>query len=76
MKLYTGGYLTFYMPQKQSCLELRLNAPAPLKDILAGLNLPLAEVHLVSINGELVELETAFAQDNDLVRVFSAVSGG
>lgn len=76
MKLYTGGYLTYYMPGRTSPLALLLAAPTPLIDILNDLQIPIAEVHLVAINGDQAELENAIIQDKDVVRIFSSVDGG
>jgi sulfur carrier protein ThiS len=76
MKLYAGGHLTFYMPGRKHTLELSLGGPTPLREILAQVGLPLPEVVLAAVNGELVEVETAVVSDSDQVRVFSAVNGG
>jgi len=76
MKLHTGSYLTFYMPGRKSSLELSLDAPTPLVEILAQVGIPLSELALAAINGKLVEAETAMVQDDDQVRIFSAIDGG
>lgn len=76
MKLYTGGYLAFYLPHHQQKWQIALKQPTPLQEILAQLGLPLGEVYLAAINGEWVDLDTAIAQETDDVRVFSAVDGG
>ncbi len=76
MKLYTGGYLTFYMPERKHSIDIQLNAPTPLRDILAQVGIPLNEVALTAINGEQVELDTVLVKDGDVVRVFSSVDGG
>ena len=76
MKLYAGGYLAFYLPQRKNSIEMRLNAPTPLKDILGNLQIPIEEVHLVALNGEQADVETAIIQDTDVLRIFSAVNGG
>ncbi len=76
MKLYAGGHLTFYMPGRKHTLEISLSEPTPLREVLARLGLPLPEVALAAVNGELVETETAVVSDSDQVRVFSAVNGG
>jgi len=76
MKLYTGGYLTFYMPGHKHSMDIQLNAPTPLKEILADLHIPLEEVHLVALNGEQVDVEAAFIHDTDVLRIFSSVNGG
>lgn len=76
MKLYAGGHLTFYMPGRKHMLEISLREPTPLREILTQLGLPLPEVALTALNGELVEAETAIVGDEDVVKVFSAVNGG
>lgn len=76
MKLYAGGHLTFYMPGRKHALEISLREPTPLREILARLGIPLPEVALTAVNGELVEAETVIVRDEDAVKVFSAVNGG
>jgi sulfur carrier protein ThiS len=76
MKLHAGGYLAFYLPQRRSPAEVRLDSPTRLGEVLAGLGIPLEEVHLAAVNGSLVDLEEALVEDGDTVRVFSAVNGG
>jgi sulfur carrier protein ThiS len=76
MKLFTGGYLTFYMPQQKHLLEIHLHKPTQLKEILAGLRIPIAEVDLTAVNGNLADVEEVIVEDTDVVRVFSSVNGG
>lgn len=76
MKLFTGGYLSFYMPGRKNTAELHLDAPTPLREILQQLRIPLADVHLVAVNGEQADLVGAVIQDGDVVRIFSSVDGG
>ncbi|MCJ7434907.1 MAG: hypothetical protein MUO77_15600 [Anaerolineales bacterium] len=76
MKLYTGGYLTFYMPQKKHFIEIPLNTPTPLKEILSDLQIPIEEIHLVALNGEQADVETAIIGDSDIARIYSSVDGG
>ena len=76
MRIYLGGHLNFYHPQKASWLEVSLDQPKPLPAVLLEANIPLGEVHLVTINGELVDLLTAVISEQDQVKVFSAVGGG
>lgn len=76
LKLYAGGHLTFYMPGRKHSLEISLREPTPLREILARLSIPLPEVALTALNGELVEVETVIVGDEDVVKVFSAVNGG
>ena len=76
MKLQTGGHLSFYMPGRKNSLELTLSGSTPLTEILEQIGIPLPEVALTAINGELVQAETALVQDEDHVQIFSAVNGG
>jgi len=85
MRLYTGGYLPFYLQrnspgsglgQKKTTLELILTAPTRLKTILAQLNIPAEEVHLIAINGEVIDDDDPLVEDKDDVRIFSSVNGG
>jgi sulfur carrier protein ThiS len=76
LKLYAGGHVTFYMPERKHTLEISLDSPTPLREILVRIGIPLPEVALTAINGELVEVETATVTDSDQVQIFSAVNGG
>lgn len=76
MKLVSGGYLAFYMPQRKNSVEIELRTPTPLKTILDNLQIPLAEVNLVALNGNQVDLEDAIISNTDVVHVVSSVDGG
>ncbi|MFZ5881752.1 MAG: MoaD/ThiS family protein [Chloroflexota bacterium] len=76
MKLYAGGLLDFYLPNHRNQVEVELTVPTRLSEILVGLGIPPAEVHLVVLNGELVELEETVVSDRDEVKVFPPVNGG
>jgi len=76
MRIYLGGHLNFYHPQKDKWLEVETGLPIHLRDILDGAGIPLNEVQLVAINGEITELQNAVVSDQDEVKIFSAVGGG
>jgi len=76
MRLYLGGYLDFYHPQRSSWLEVELNHPSPLSEVLTELGIPMGDVQLFVLNGELVELSEAIVSDQDEVKLFPAVGGG
>ncbi len=76
MRIYLGGHLNFYHPQKKSWLAVKLEQPARLQDVLTAAGIPLGEVHLVVINGENVDVEAAIISEKDEVKVFSPVGGG
>ena len=76
MRLYLGGYLDFYHPQKRDWLDVKINQRILLREILTSLGIPLGDVSLVVINGELIDLQEAMVSDQDEVKLFSAVGGG
>jgi sulfur carrier protein ThiS len=76
MLIYLGGHLNFYHPQKEKWLKVELAHQTPLLDILTNGGIPLGEVHMVVINGEVVELRKAIISNDDTVKIFSAVGGG
>ena len=76
MRIYLGGDLDFYHPQKERWLVVELEAPSQLTDVLDRSGIPLGEVHLVAINGELAALKNTVITDQDEIKLFSAVGGG
>lgn len=76
MILSTGGYLTFYMPGRRADLELDLAEPVSLQTLLAGVGIPLEEVHLAVINDEIVDVDQAIVENQDRVKVYSPIDGG
>ncbi|MBI9046288.1 MAG: MoaD/ThiS family protein [Anaerolineaceae bacterium] len=76
MKLYLGGHLNFYHPQKEKWLEININQPIPLIEILGEAGIPLSEINLIAVNDEMVELKDAIISNKDEVKIFSAVGGG
>ncbi len=76
MRIYLGGQYSFYFPGHPAWVETRLDAPAPLRAVLERLGVPPAEVYLVVVNREAVEMEAAIVQDSDEVRLYPPVGGG
>jgi len=76
MRIYLGGHLKFYHPQKDNWLEVELEQLTPLRVILDGSGIPLSEVDLVVVNGELVDLQEAMISEHSEVKLFPAVGGG
>ncbi len=76
MKLSLIGYFSGYPHTAPRRLELELAAPSLLGQVLTGLGIPLDEVHLAAVNGELVDLQTAVVQPGDVVKIFPAMDGG
>ena len=76
MRIYLGGHLNFYHPQKGKWLEVELEQLTPLRVILDGSGIPLGEVDLVVVDGELVDLQEAMISEQSEVKLFPAVGGG
>ena len=76
MRLHLGGQFSFYIPGHPNQVDVQLEAPTRLSDVLAGLGIPVAEINLVIVNGELVNLRDAVVSQQDEVKVYPPVSGG
>ncbi len=76
MKLYAGGYLTFYLPDKQPEIDIPLAEPVELAEFLGGLGIPVPEVQLIVINGQIADLNTAYIRNRDEVKIFPGIDGG
>ena len=76
MKLYLGGQFSFYIPGHPPWVDVDLQQPALLSEVLLRLGIPPAEVHLAAVNGELVEFETALVSPGDVARIFPPIGGG
>lgn len=76
MQLHLGAHLSWYAPQRRSKLELPLDGPTPLGDVLRRLNLPPGEVALAVVNNELVSVAHAQVVDSDHVRLYPPVGAG
>ena len=76
MRIYLGGHLNFYHPEQDRWLVVELREARPLVSILEQSGIPLSEVQLVALNGEVVDLTDAVVSEGDKVKVFSAVGGG
>jgi len=76
MILHLSGQISFYLPTHPSQVELELEIPVRLSDLLAELGIPGAEIGLAVVNGEMVDLQTAIVSPQDVVKLFPPVSGG
>ena len=76
MILYAGGYLTFYTPNQKPEVEQVLPSPIELRMLLTEIGIPAAEVQLVILNGEIVDLKGTQVQNQDVVKIFPGVDGG
>ncbi len=76
MKLYVGGYLDFYLPRNRQRNEIEILRPTRLSDLLTELGIPVSEVYLAIVNGQLVDPHESMVSDDDNVRIYSIVDGG
>lgn len=76
MKLHLGGQFSYYLAGHPSDLELQIDEPTRLVDILVDLGIPVAEIHLTVVNGELVDPQEAIVSQQDDVKLYPPVSGG
>jgi sulfur carrier protein ThiS len=76
MRLYLGGYLDFYNPQPGRWLEVELKQPARLSGVLAELRIPIEDVQLFVLNGELVDINETMVSEQDEVKLFPPIGGG
>lgn len=76
MRLHLGGQFSFYLPGHPPQVELELEEPARLSDVLARLGIPAGEIGLAAVNGELVDPQEAFVSPQDVVKLYPPVSGG
>jgi sulfur carrier protein ThiS len=76
MNLNLGGQFSFYLPGFPRQLEVQLEEPTRLSEILARLGIPMAEIYLVVVNGELVDPRTAMVSPYDEVKLYPSVNGG
>ncbi len=76
MKIYLGGHLNFYHPRKDKWLDVDIQQPSPLVEILERAGIPLGEVQMIVINDEIAELQGAIISAQDAVKLFPAVGGG
>ena len=76
MKLLLGGHLNFFLPGFTRELDVRLEKPLLLNDVLAAQGIPMGEVYLVMVNDIQVDPQTKFVSDLDEVRLIPPIAGG
>lgn len=68
--------LLFFTRHKQACLQVEMEEPAHLKDVLERLGIPPGEVHLVVVNGQATESQDVWVTSRDTVKLFPPFGGG
>jgi sulfur carrier protein ThiS len=76
MNLYLGGSLAFYVPRRQTRLEIHLEAPQALGALVHMLGIPAGEIALIVVNGGLAPGLEVEIRDADEVRLYPPIGGG
>lgn len=76
MHLHLGGHLSWYAPERAAHLQLPLDGPRPLRDLLDALGVPAAEIAVVLVNRRPVPLADATVSDGDSADLYPPVGGG
>ena len=76
MKLHLGGQFSFYLPGHPRWVDVELKEPTRLSEVLTGLGIPVAEINLTVVNGQIVDLHEAIVSTQDEVKLFPPVGGG
>jgi sulfur carrier protein ThiS len=76
MRIFLGGHLSYYHPDKARWLETDLRGPVWLVDILNHAGIPLGEIYLVVLNGTLADLHETIVSEGDELKLFSPIGGG
>jgi sulfur carrier protein ThiS len=76
MHLHLGGHLSWYAPERAAHLEVPLDAPRRLLDLLDALGVPAGEVAAVLVNRHPVQLDDATVNDDDRADLYPPVGGG
>ncbi len=76
ISLHLGGHLSYYDVQKRNLIDLELTAPTQLRDVLTQLGIPVGEIFLVVVNGEVIPLDEACIEPDDRIEIFPPMGGG
>lgn len=78
MRVHLWGELGFYGPGRRSRFEVTLERPMPLAEALALLGVPVADIDVAGVNGEVVRVDdpAVLVTDADRIDCFPPTSGG
>jgi sulfur carrier protein ThiS len=76
MKIELDRYFNFYTGTRQSWVEVELDKPTRLSEVLDEVGIPLAEIYLVVLNGEAVDPREAILYAQDRVKIYPPFGGG
>ena len=76
MHLHLGGHLSWYDARRRAWVEIHIDAPTPLADVLRQLNVPVDEVAVTAVQGRAVDVREAIVSYGDRVEVYPPIGGG
>ena len=76
MKIYFDRYFQFYMRSNQPWVEVEVEEPTRLSEVLARAGIPTPEIFLAVINGEAVDAREALISNQDKVKIYPPIGGG
>jgi hypothetical protein len=78
VKVHLWGELGFYGPGRLGTFEVRLEQPMPLADALVLIGVPVADITVLALNGEVVRVDDPglVVTDADRIDGFPPTSGG
>lgn len=77
MQLYLGGHLNYYDSQKRRSIQVILEKPTRLTDLLARFQVPLHEIAVGTLNGDpIFSFDQIILNDADSLRLYPPVDGG
>jgi molybdopterin converting factor small subunit len=78
VRIHLWGELGFYGPERRSRFEFHLEREMPLVDVLRLIGVPVADVAVTGLNGEVVRIDdpTLTVTDADRLDLFPPTSGG
>jgi hypothetical protein len=76
MQLHLGGHLNYFDKLQRSNLEVALTKEKELMNVLLELEVPIQEIFLVTLNGEVVNLQDAQVHPDDIVQLYPPMGGG
>ncbi len=76
MRIYLDRYFYFYVKSTTPWVDVPLQEPARLSDVLAQLGIPTGEVHLAVVNDQALNPKEVVLHPGDQVKLFPPFGGG
>lgn len=78
MQVHLWGELGWYAPGRRSRFEFTLEHEMPVAEVLLAMGVPIADVAVMGLNGEIVRADdpSLMLADRDRIDLFPPTSGG